>query len=111
MSPPLTPLAHATAHPDDAVSGVTPNKIEAHRSESNLNKAASALKSIPSALQVRPQVTVALSFAFDNLTQSLNVIMTDKHSGEVVRKISYKNLPTVVHQSEKLNGLLLDQLA
>lgn len=111
MSPPLTPLAHATAHPDDAVSGLTPNKNEAQRPETKPTEGLMPAKSIPTPLQARPQVTVALSFAFDSLTQSLNVIMTDKNSGEVVRKISYKNLPTDVHQSEKLNGLLLDQFA
>ena len=55
--------------------------------------------------------SVALSFAYDHVTKALNVVMTDKHSGEVVRKISYTHLPTGVHQSEKLHGLLLDQFA
>jgi hypothetical protein len=48
---------------------------------------------------------------YDIVTKALNVVMTDKHSGEVVRKISYTHLPTGVHQSDKLHGLLLDQLA
>gem|GEM_PF-3971688 len=55
--------------------------------------------------------TVALSFAFDTVTKSLNVIMTDQGSGEVVRKISYTRLPSDVHQPSKLHGLLLDQFA
>lgn len=111
MSPPLTPLAHATAHPDDAVGGVIPSKIEAHRAQSKPTEAVSPAKSMSSDVQVRPQVMVSLSFAFDSVTQSLSVIMTDKNSGEVVRKISYKSLPTDVHQAEKLNGLLLDKFA
>lgn len=111
MSPPLTPLAHATAHPDDAVSGLTPNKIEAHRPESKPTAVVPPVPSIQTTLQEKPQVTVSLSYAFDSLTQSLNVIMTDKNSGEVVRKFSYKSLPSDVHKAEKLNGLLLDQFA
>ena len=55
--------------------------------------------------------SVALSFAFDVATKSLNVVMTDKASGEVVRKMSYTHLPTEVHQANKLHGLLLDQFA
>jgi hypothetical protein len=45
------------------------------------------------------------------VTKALNVLMTDKHSGEVVRKISYTHLPSGVHRSDKLQGVLLDQLA
>jgi hypothetical protein len=111
MSPPLKPLAPAIAHPDDAVSGLASLKIEAHRPESKPTETVAPTQAIQAPLQVRPQVTLALSFAFDNVTQSLNVIMTDKNSGEVVRKVSYKNLPTDVHKAEKLNGLLLDQFA
>ena len=55
--------------------------------------------------------SVALSFAYDIVTKALNVVMTDKYSGEVVRKMSYTHLPTGVHQSDKLHGLLLDELA
>jgi len=38
-------------------------------------------------------------------------VMTDKTSGEVVRKVTYKHLPQDVHQPNKLHGLLLDQFA
>jgi hypothetical protein len=98
-------------HQDDVVSGVTPKKLEALRQESKSLAAVSPAQSTPQPRPVQPQMTVALSFAFDSLTQSLNVIMTDKNSGEAVRKISYKSLPIDVHKAEKLNGLLLDQFA
>ena len=54
---------------------------------------------------------IALSFTFDSITKSLNVVMTEKTSGEVVRKVTYKHLPHDVHQPNKLQGLLLDQFA
>jgi hypothetical protein len=57
------------------------------------------------------QMTVALSFAFDSVTRSLNIVMTDQNSGEVVRKFAYRKLPTDVHRRDKLHGLLLDQFA
>jgi hypothetical protein len=36
---------------------------------------------------------VAMSFAFDVLSKSLNVVMTDATSGQVICKFSYKSLP------------------
>jgi hypothetical protein len=55
--------------------------------------------------------TTALSFAFDRVTQSLQVIITDQVSGEVLRKLEYTAIPSHTHQTDKLQGLLLDQLA
>jgi hypothetical protein len=99
MSSPLSLPTIATAHPDDAVSKPTPHKAKPQTSPAPTIE--------PSYLSN----AVALSFAFDIATKSLNVVMTDKVSGEVVRKMSYTHLPTDVHQSNKLHGLLLDQLA
>jgi len=111
MSPPVTLLPNATVHPDDAVSGVANNKIESPRPESKPTETVEPAKSLQAPQQLKAQTAVSLSFTFDTLTQSLNIIMTDKASGEVVRKISYKSLPSDVHKAEKLNGLLLDQFA
>ena len=111
MSSPLALHLNATAHLDDAASGIVPNKRGPHRAETKPSASKEHDKVVQTEPQTQPQVTVALSFAFDTLTQSLNVIMTNKISGEVVRKISYKSLPTEVHKAEKLNGLLLDQFA
>lgn len=54
---------------------------------------------------------VALSFAFDRIQKTLNVVMTDKQSGEVVRTIEFTHLPPDIHRNDRLNGLLLDQFA
>jgi len=54
---------------------------------------------------------VALSFAFDSIQKTLNVIMTDEQSGEVVRTIEFTQLPPDIHHHDRLNGLLLDQFA
>lgn len=58
---------------------------------------------------------VALTFAFDSVKKSLDVVMTDRTSGEVIRKFSYTGMPPEVHQTDKLtglvSGLLLDQMA
>jgi uncharacterized FlaG/YvyC family protein len=100
MSSPLSLPPIAPVHHDDAASNLAfsqPKTTDASPVESRMHS------HIGSA--------VALSFAFDSITKSLNVVMTDKMSGEVVRKISYAHLPTEVHQSNKLHGLLLDQFA
>lgn len=55
--------------------------------------------------------SLAMSFAYDSVAKSLNIVMTDKTSGEIIRKITYKHIPPDVHQADKLQGLLLDQLA
>jgi len=52
---------------------------------------------------------IAMSFAFDAASKSLNVVMTDTVSGQLIRKFSYTSLPVAVHQSEKLTGYLIDQ--
>ncbi len=54
---------------------------------------------------------VALSFAFDSIQKTLNVVMTDERSGEVVRTIEFSRLPADIHHNDRLNGLLLDQFA
>ena len=55
--------------------------------------------------------SVALSFAFDAIEKTLNVVIRDERSGEVVRTIEYTHIPHEVHRNDKLNGLLLDQFA
>ena len=54
--------------------------------------------------------TVVLSFAFDSLQKTLNVVVKDELSGEVLRKMEYTHIPHNIHHREKLNGLLLDQI-
>lgn len=98
MSSPISLPTVAPAHQDDAVSKPTPNKPKTQTHTE------------PTIEPNYSSNTVALSFAFDIATKSLNVVMTDKVSGEVVRKMSYTHLPTDVHQSHKLQGLFLDQL-
>jgi uncharacterized FlaG/YvyC family protein len=99
MSTPLSlqPIAHA--HQDDATGNLASSKPK--------QPSAPELASEP----VYASSTVALSFAFDIVTKSLNVVMTDKTSGEVVRKIAFTHIPSDIHQSDKLHGLLLDQFA
>jgi len=53
---------------------------------------------------------VAVSFAFDNVKKTLQVVITDEQSGQVVRQFEYRRLTPDVHQSQQLNGLLLNQL-
>ena len=100
---------NAAAHTDDAVSGLKASPAKpassAKGSAVNIQK--------PEALS-EPSIktsNVALSFAYDSATKSLHVVMTDKTSGEVVRKMSYTHFPVGTHQTEQLHGLLLDQMA
>ena len=95
----LSLQANAPAHQDDAVSGIKPCKTKPQN-----------LPSTPPE-PFYPQSTLTLSFAFDSVTKSLNVVMTDPTSGEVVRKMAYTRLPVDVHNTDKFHGLLLDQFA
>ena len=56
-----------------------------------------------------PTSAIAVSFAFDSVEKTLNVVIKDERSGEVVRTIEYTHIPADIHRSDKLNGLLLDQ--
>ena len=104
MSSPLSLPPNAAVHQDDAVTGMKAHKAIAPTAETTTEPSKAP------ELPIKAN-SVALSFAYDIVTKALNVVMTDKHSGEVVRKISYTHLPTGVYQSDKLHGLLLDQLA
>jgi uncharacterized FlaG/YvyC family protein len=100
---------NAAPHPDDAVSGL---KARLARPTSSANDPANNIQKLEALLE--PSIkssNVALSFAYDIATKSLHVVMTDKTSGEVVRKMSYTHFPVGTHQTEQLHGLLLDQTA
>jgi hypothetical protein len=100
---------NAIVHQEDAVNGV-----KAHKLQTPL----ASTVSTPKVAEPRPAPefnfkadSLALSFAYDSVAKSLNIVMTDKTSGEIIRKITYKHMPPDVHQTDKLHGLLLDQLA
>ena len=59
--------------------------------------------------QAHAPSVIAVSFAFDSIEKTLNVVIKDERSGEVVRTIEYTHMPADIHRSDKLNGLLLDQ--
>lgn len=109
MSSPLSLPPNASVHQDDAVTGMKTPKLQTHKALAPTEHTTAEPSKAPE-LAIKSN-SVALSFAYDIVTKALNVVMTDKHSGEVVRKMSYTHLPTGVHQSDKLHGLLLDQLA
>ena len=107
--PPVLPLPpNAIAHQEDAVHGMRDVK------KPDLKPVAKAPPKDP---ELKPPelsfqaANVALSFAYDSQAKSLNIVMTDKVSGEVVRKMSFKHLASDVNQASKLHGLLLDQRA
>jgi hypothetical protein len=95
----LSLLATAPAHLDDAVI-TAPQALPS-----------TAPTVLPPAAAVRSPSTVALSFAFDSVHKTLNVVVTDERSGEVLRKIEYNQIPHDVHRPDKLSGLLLNQFA
>jgi uncharacterized FlaG/YvyC family protein len=105
----ITLPPNAPVHPDDAVSGVKSLKLQTPQASA-----------VPTTKTPEPQKapefnfkadSLALSFAYDSVAKSLNIVMTDKTSGEIIRKITYTHIPPDVHQADKLHGLLLDQLA
>jgi hypothetical protein len=99
MSSPLSLPPIAPVHHDDAVNSFAHSQPKTMQPRLEANE------------PIYIGSDVALSFAFDSVTKSLNVVMTDKTSGEVVRKVTYEYLPHDVHQPNKLHGLLLDQFA
>jgi uncharacterized FlaG/YvyC family protein len=109
MPSPLSLPPNATVHQDDAVAGIKAPKFQTHKAITRTADTSAERFQTPE-LTIKAN-SVALSFVYDIVTKALNVVMTDKHSGEVVRKMSYTHLPAGVHRSDKLHGLLLDQLA
>ena len=109
MSSSLSLPLNAAPHPDDAV--LAPSWV-ADPSTSSANDPANNIQKpeAPSEPSIKTN-NVALSFAYDIATKSLHVVLTDKASGEVVRKMSYTHFPVGTHQTEQLHGLLLDQMA
>ena len=94
----LPPIASTPAHLEDPViSAVTSIASTAPTPPAPATSHAHA----PSA--------IAVSFAFDSIEKTLNVVIKDERSGEVVRTIEYTHIPADIHRSDKLNGLLLDQ--
>ncbi len=109
MSALFSPQLNAAAHPDDAVNGLKANIF--HRTKDHSSSAIHTQKLDQIAEPSIKASNVTLSFAYDVATKSLHVVMTDKTSGEVVRKMSYSHFPTSTHRTEQLHGLLLEQRA
>ena len=109
MSSSLSLPLNAAPHPDDAVSGL---KVSLARPTSSANDLVNNIQKLEALADPSSKTNnVALSFAYDIATKSLHVVLTDKASGEVVRKMSYTHFPVGTHQTEQLHGLLLDQMA
>ena len=109
MSSSLSLPLNAAPHPDDAVSGL---KVSLARPTSSANDLVNNIQKLEALADPSIKTNnVALSFAYDIATKSLHVVLTDKASGEVVRKMSYTHFPVGTHQTEQLHGLLLDQMA
>jgi hypothetical protein len=81
------------------------------RSAMNQTAPMTSAASSVAAPELKTPSAVALSFTFDCLEKTLNVVMTDERSGEVVRTIEFSRLPADIHHNDRLNGLLLDQFA
>ena len=79
------------------------------RSAMNQTAPTTSSTSTGTAPEPKTPSAVALSFAFDSIQKTLNVVMTDERSGEVVRTIEFTRLPPDIHHNDRLNGLLLDQ--
>ena len=109
MPSPLSLPQNAAVHQEDAVTGIKAPQPQTIKTLTPPAPNPAELSKVPE-LALKTS-SVALSFAYDHVTKALNIVMTDKHSGEVVRKISYTHLPTGVYQPDKLHGLLLDELA
>ena len=115
MSSALSLPPNAIVHQEDAVMGVKVHKMPTLKAFSTTASAAIASTQAPEP-KPAPEFnfktdSMALSFAYDSVAKSLNIVLTDKTSGEVIRKITYKHMSLGLHQTHKLQGLLLDQRA
>lgn len=111
MTAALSLPPNAIAHQEDAVNGMKaykPPTLKAYTA-ATVNSKATEPKLTPE-FNFKTD-SMALSFAYDSVAKSLNIVMTDKTSGEVIRKITYKHMSSDIHQTHKLQGLLLDQRA
>ena len=104
----LSQPLNASGHQDVAVRGNYSKKVSTELTRPVAVEKSPELKTVP---ERRFQLNkTTLSFAYDAVGKSLNIVMTDKASGEVVRKISYKQISPDLHKTNTLQGLLLDQL-
>ena len=94
----LSPITNAPIHLEDPVISAVPSLANT-----------TPMPAAPVTPQIRAPSAIAMSFAFDSIAKTLNVVIKDERSGEVVRTIEYTQIPSDVHRSHKLNGLLLDQ--
>ncbi len=94
----LPPIASTPAHLEDPV-------MSAVTSIGNTTPTPPA----PATSHAHAPSVIAVSFAFDSIEKTLNVVLKDERSGEVVITIEYTHIPADIHRSNKLNGLLLDQ--
>lgn len=113
MSSALSLPPNATVHQEDAVNGMNAHKLPTLKASA---AAAAPVKGKAAEPKLAPEFnfkadSMAMSFAYDSVAHSLNIVMTDKASGEVIRKITYKHMSSDVHQTLTLQGLLLDQQA
>ena len=111
MSSALSLPPNAIVHQEDAVIGMKAHKPPTLKASTAAPAPAKTVEP-----KLAPEFnfktdSMALSFAYDSVAKSLNIVMTDKTSGEVIRKITYKHMSSDIHQTHKLQGLLLDQRA
>jgi hypothetical protein len=109
MSSALSLPPNAIVHQEDAVIGMKAHKPPTLKASTAAPPKAAEPKLAPE-FNFKAD-SMAMSFAYDSVAKSLNIVMTDKTSGEVIRKISYKHMSSDIHQTHKLQGLLLDQRA
>ena len=113
MSSALSLPPNAIVHQEDAVIGMQAHKPPTLKASTEAAASAPAKAFEP---KLAPELnfktdSMAMSFSYDSVAKSLNIVMTDKTSGEVIRKITYKHMSSDIHQTHKLQGLLLDQRA
>jgi len=111
MTSALSLLPNAIVHQEDAVIGVKVHKMPSPKASAAATASTQAPEPKPAPEFNFKTDSMALSFAYDSVAKSLNIILTDKTSGEVIRKITYKHMSLGLHQTHKLQGLLLDQRA
>jgi hypothetical protein len=86
----------------------TPAHLEGHVTGA-VTSIANTAQTAASPITPQAPSAIAVSFAFDSIEKTLNVVIKDERSGEVVRTIEFTQMPTDIYRSDKLNGLLLDQ--
>jgi uncharacterized FlaG/YvyC family protein len=108
MSPASSQPLNATVYQVDAVRVKQKSQVS-----TGLTKASRPVEPPKPKIELDPRLqldNISLEFTYDAVSKSLNITVTNRDSGVLIRQISYKQMSANVYRTNAHQGLLLDQL-